>query len=163
MHAGAEVRRAGRYFPAPGTQDQHRIRPEIRSHVQHDSPGKKKASKRTTRKRPQGARTREAATSPEVAAVWVDVSTLKPWPQNPRKGQPVAEVANLIERYGFAAPIVARKVGRQIIAGHTRLKAAQKLGLEKMTPSAAFLRTDSTRCLPLSFLFGTYLQDVSDE
>ena len=65
-----------------------------------------------------------------AAAVWVDPGVLKPWAKNPRKndGRPVDEVAKSIERFGFAAPIVANKDG-EVIAGHTRLKAAKKLGL----------------------------------
>jgi len=66
-----------------------------------------------------------------VAAVMVDPSTLKPWPKNPRKndGEPVEKVAESIKRFGFAAPIVARSETREIIAGHTRWKAATKLKL----------------------------------
>lgn len=65
-----------------------------------------------------------------AAAVWVDPGVLKPWAKNPRKndGKPVDEVAKSIERFGFAAPIIANKDG-EVIAGHTRLKAAKKLGL----------------------------------
>lgn len=65
----------------------------------------------------------------EAAAVYVRPDELKPWGRNPRKGKPVAEVAESIRRFGFAAPIVARLDGT-IIAGHTRLEAAQLLGLE---------------------------------
>lgn len=70
--------------------------------------------------------------SPSAAAAeWVDPATLKPWPRNPRKndGEPVAKVAESIRRFGFAAPIVARQATREIIAGHTRWKAAQQLKL----------------------------------
>jgi ParB-like chromosome segregation protein Spo0J len=67
----------------------------------------------------------------DVAAEMVDPATLKAWPQNPRKndGEPVEKVADSIKRFGFAAPIVARRETREIIAGHTRWKAAQKLKL----------------------------------
>lgn len=65
----------------------------------------------------------------EVAAVWVDIETLKPWDNNPRKNAPaVQKVADSIERFGFGSPIVARLEDSRIIAGHTRLKAAQSLG-----------------------------------
>ncbi len=68
------------------------------------------------------------------AAEWVAPATLKPWAKNPRKndGEPVAKVAESIKRFGFAAPIVARKATREIIAGHTRWKAAQQLKLERV-------------------------------
>lgn len=78
--------------------------------------------------------TTAAANGPAPAAEWVDPATLKPWPRNPRKneGEPVAKVAESIKRFGFATPIVARLETREIIAGHTRWKAAQKLGLAQV-------------------------------
>lgn len=68
------------------------------------------------------------------AGEYVDPASLRPWPKNPRKndGEPVARVAESIRRFGFAAPIVARKATREIIAGHTRWKAAQLLKLSKV-------------------------------
>ncbi len=62
----------------------------------------------------------------EPAAVWVDPSDLKPWAKNPRKndGKPVEQVVDSIRRFGFASPIIARAETREVIAGHTRLKAA---------------------------------------
>ncbi len=69
----------------------------------------------------------------EAAAIWVDIETLTPWEDNPRKNKhAVDSVAKSIERFGFAAPIVARKQDGQIIAGHTRLQAAKRLKLEKV-------------------------------
>tara|TARA_Y100000361_G_scaffold152627_1_gene172518 strand:+ start:2627 stop:3133 length:507 start_codon:yes stop_codon:yes gene_type:complete len=69
----------------------------------------------------------------ESAAEWIDIKKLKPWKDNPRNndGIPVQKVADSIERFGFAAPIIARKSG-EIIAGHTRWKAAKQLGIEKV-------------------------------
>lgn len=67
----------------------------------------------------------------ESAAEWVALDTLRPWGDNPRKndGEPVRKVAESIKRFGFGAPIVARKANGEIIAGHTRWKAAKLLGL----------------------------------
>jgi DNA modification methylase len=61
----------------------------------------------------------------------VETGSIRAWPKNPRKndGEPVARVADSIRRFGFAAPIVARLATREIIAGHTRWKAAQLLKL----------------------------------
>lgn len=65
------------------------------------------------------------------AAVWQDVGALIPWAENPRiNDHAVNDVANSIKRFGFAAPIIARQADGMVIAGHTRLKAAQKLGLK---------------------------------
>ena len=68
----------------------------------------------------------------EAAAEWVSITDLKPWEQNPRNNDhAVADVASSIERFGFASPIIARLNG-EVIAGHTRLKAAQSLGLDRV-------------------------------
>jgi len=69
----------------------------------------------------------------EVAAEWVPITELKPWKDNPRKndGEPVRKVAESIKRFGFSSPIIARANG-EIIAGHTRWKAAQSLKLDRV-------------------------------
>jgi ParB family chromosome partitioning protein len=54
---------------------------------------------------------------------------IKPYEKNPRKNQPVDKVAKSIKEFGFNQPIIVDK-DNVIIAGHTRWKAAQKLGLE---------------------------------
>ena len=56
-------------------------------------------------------------------------SEIKPYENNPRKNdEAVDEVANSIKAFGFKNPIIVDK-DMVIIAGHTRLKAALKLGL----------------------------------
>lgn len=53
-----------------------------------------------------------------------------PWIRNPRKNDSsVKKVAASISRFGFGSPILARRENGEIIAGHTRVKAAKKLGL----------------------------------
>lgn len=65
--------------------------------------------------------------------MWVDIKALKPWDRNPRKNQPaVKPVADSIKRFGFGAPIIARKADGEIIAGHTRILAAESLGLTRV-------------------------------
>jgi ParB-like chromosome segregation protein Spo0J len=67
------------------------------------------------------------------AAEWVNPADLSPWDRNPRRNdESVENVARSIERFGFGAPIVARREDRRIIAGHTRWKAAQRLGLDRV-------------------------------
>lgn len=69
----------------------------------------------------------------EPPAVWVETRTLIPWLKNPRKNDPaVASVMRSIKRFGWGAPIVARKANSEIIAGHTRVKAALQLGLPRV-------------------------------
>lgn len=71
--------------------------------------------------------------SNESAAEWLSVESLAPWSENPRiNDHAVSEVAASIKRFGFGAPIVARKADLMVIAGHTRLKAAKLLGLESV-------------------------------
>lgn len=61
----------------------------------------------------------------------VDPATLVGWDRNPRvNDHAVAPVARSIERFGFAAPIVARRSDRRVLAGHTRMKAAAMLELD---------------------------------
>lgn len=66
-----------------------------------------------------------------TAAEWVATDSLHAWSKNPRKndGEPVRKVAESIKRFGFGAPIIARRENGEIIAGHTRWKAAKKLGM----------------------------------
>ena len=69
----------------------------------------------------------------EPAATWTPLASLTPWEQNPRDNtEAIAEVAKSIRRFGFGAPIVANSRDSTIIAGHTRLEAAKRLGLEEV-------------------------------
>lgn len=59
------------------------------------------------------------------AAVYVPLGQLQPWSANPRKNdQAVGPLADAIIRWGWGNPILARQDGGELIAGHTRLKAA---------------------------------------
>lgn len=58
------------------------------------------------------------------------LSELKPYDKNPRKNDEAVEyVANSIAEFGFKNPIVIDK-NCVIVCGHTRYKAAEKLGLK---------------------------------
>lgn len=62
----------------------------------------------------------------------MSVSSLIPYENNPRKNDGAVEaVANSIKEFGFKVPIIIDK-DNVIVAGHTRLKAAEKLGLESV-------------------------------
>jgi len=62
----------------------------------------------------------------------VPISQLIPYANNPRKNQnAVDNVAASIKEFGFKVPIVVDRE-KVIVAGHTRLLAAQKLGLEEV-------------------------------
>lgn len=61
-----------------------------------------------------------------------NVDALIPYINNPRHNdQAVDAVASSIKNFGFKVPIVVDK-GNEIVAGHTRLKAAKKLGIEEV-------------------------------
>ena len=61
----------------------------------------------------------------------INVKELVPYERNPRKNdKSVDKVAESIKTFGFKVPIVIDK-DNVVVCGHTRLKAAKKLGLEK--------------------------------
>lgn len=73
------------------------------------------------------------ARADEIAAEWVAITSLKPWKRNPRENAAAIQpVADSIKRFGFGAPIVARREDGEIIAGHTRYEAAKRLGLDRV-------------------------------
>src|SRR5713101_7198928 len=60
------------------------------------------------------------------------ITSIKPYEKNPRLNDPAVEaVAASIREFGFRQPIVVDEEG-VIIVGHTRYKAALKLGMEKV-------------------------------
>jgi len=87
----------------------------------------------------------------QIAATWEEIGSLTPWDQNPRhNATAVDSVAASIERFGFGSPIIARESDRVVIAGHTRLKAAQKLGLDKVPVRFLDLDPAQARALALA-------------
>jgi len=61
-----------------------------------------------------------------------DIQTVRPYEQNPRLNDAAVEiVAKSLKEFGFRQPIVVDAEG-VIIVGHTRWKAAQKLGLRQV-------------------------------
>ena len=66
-----------------------------------------------------------------------DISTVKPYDKNPRINDAAVDaVAASLKEFGFRQPIVIDADG-VIICGHTRWKAAQKLGLTKVPAHVA--------------------------
>lgn len=62
----------------------------------------------------------------------IKITELKPYENNPRHNDAaVDKVAESIKQFGFKVPIVVDK-DLVIVCGHTRLKAAEKLGLDKV-------------------------------
>lgn len=62
----------------------------------------------------------------------IKISEVKPYDKNPRKNDDGVEaVANSIKEFGWQQPIVVDK-DNVIIVGHTRYKAAKKLGMKEV-------------------------------
>lgn len=62
----------------------------------------------------------------------MSVDELTPYENNPRNNDDAVQyVANSIQEFGFKVPLVIDK-DNVIVAGHTRLKAAKMLGLDKV-------------------------------
>lgn len=62
----------------------------------------------------------------------IEIGRVVPYARNPRRNEgAIAKVAASIKEYGFRQPIVVDEE-MVIIAGHTRLQAAQQLGLKKI-------------------------------
>ena len=100
----------------------------------------------------------------EAAAVWLEPSKLKPWPENPRDNESaVARVAESIKRFGFGAPIVARAANREIIAGHTRWRAAKQLKMPRVPVRLLDLSERDAHVLALRDNRDTELTKWSDD
>ena len=68
----------------------------------------------------------------ELQVEYLKIDDITPYENNPRHNDEAVDyVANSINEFGFKIPIVIDE-NNIIIAGHTRLKASKKLGLEKV-------------------------------
>ena len=64
--------------------------------------------------------------------VYKKLTEIKPYEKNPRQNDDAVQyVAESIKEFGFKVPIVIDK-NNVIVAGHTRYKASQELGLEEV-------------------------------
>lgn len=83
--------------------------------------------------------------------LYMNVDELIPYSNNPRNNdKAVSPVAESIRAFGFKQPIVIDK-NNVIIAGHTRLRAAKELGLDKVPVILADdLNTEQVQALRLA-------------
>lgn len=66
----------------------------------------------------------------DTKIVMLSINDVKPYEKNPRRNdEAVKYVANSIKEFGWKQPIVVDR-NNVIVAGHTRWKAAQQLGLK---------------------------------
>lgn len=79
-----------------------------------------------------------------------DINKVKPYENNPRINENAVDaVAESIKQFGFQQEIVVDKNG-VVIVGHTRLKAAKKLGLKTVPVRIAELSPEKTRAYRLA-------------
>lgn len=74
----------------------------------------------------------------------IDIKKIKTYEKNPRKNQPVKEVAKSIKEFGFNSPIIVDK-DYVIIAGHTRFKAAKYLKMKEVPVVIADLTEEQAK------------------
>lgn len=72
-----------------------------------------------------------------------EIDRLIPYARNPRKNDhAVDKIASAIREFGFKVPIIARSNG-DVVDGHLRIKAAQKLGIKTVPVLLADDLTDA--------------------
>lgn len=90
--------------------------------------------------------------SDETPAVWESPKNLRPWSQNPKplSGEDVREMVASIRRFGFGAPIVARRESKEIIEGHLRHAASLSLKLDRVPVRYLDLSEDEAQLLAVA-------------
>lgn len=82
----------------------------------------------TTRKRSR----KPALTEVKVKLAYMDIQSIVPYDYNPRDNAPAIDsVANSIATFGFLIPVVVDS-SNVLVAGHTRVEAAKKLGMSEV-------------------------------
>ncbi len=85
-----------------------------------------------------------------AAVIW-PMEKLRRWAANPRKNAVAIQKAKVsIRRFGFGAPLLARLEDGEIIAGHTRISAADELGLTELPVRFMSLTPDEAHALALA-------------
>ncbi|MBX3316440.1 MAG: ParB N-terminal domain-containing protein [Phycisphaeraceae bacterium] len=91
------------------------------------------------------------------------IDSIKPYPNNPRVNDGAVEaVARSIREYGFRQPIVVDRDG-VVIVGHTRLKAAKHLGLERVPVHVADLTPEQAKAYRLADNRTALIAEWSDD
>lgn len=68
----------------------------------------------------------------DIKIIYKSTNKIVPYENNPRLNDEAVEaVANSIKQFGFKVPIIIDS-SNIIVAGHTRLKAAKQLGMDKV-------------------------------
>ena len=81
----------------------------------------------------------------------VPLADLVEWDQNPRINEAAAgKLVRMIERWGFLDPLIVRRSDLRIVAGHTRVLAARRLGLTEVPAILLDLDDDEARDLAVA-------------
>lgn len=68
----------------------------------------------------------------KISIVYKKIDELVPYENNPRNNDGAVDaVANSIKEFGFKVPVVI-DAENNVVAGHTRIKACKKLGIEEV-------------------------------
>jgi len=69
----------------------------------------------------------------DLTTTMMQIASLTPWHRNPRNNDAAAErLAYTIQEHGWTTPLLVQAKTKRIIGGHTRLKAALKLGMAEV-------------------------------
>lgn len=97
------------------------------------------AQRRQRRARPSSTATNVAV---RVQLEYLDITELQPYEFNPRQNaEAVDSLANSIRSFGFLIPVVV-DADNVVVAGHTRIEAAKKLGMLEVPSVRATHLTD---------------------
>ena len=98
----------------------------------------------------RGPKTRLVPTSIVVEQVPIDL--LRPDPANPRRigDAELDALERSIREFGFVSPVLVRRADGTVIAGHQRLVAARRLGLQTVPVSWLDLSLEEARLLGLA-------------
>ena len=95
-------------------------------------------------------RAAEAAERRRVRIEYVPIAGLRPYDNNPRDNASAVEpVAASISQFGFINPVVATMDG-EVLAGHTRIRSAVALGIDKIPVVRVDMTADEARAYRLA-------------
>ena len=90
------------------------------------------------------------------------IERVKPYDKNPRRNDKAVEaVAKSISEFGFRQPIVV-DAGGVIVVGHTRYKAAMRLGLKTVPVALEKGRIDALKAQEILSVLENYVAERSN-
>jgi DNA modification methylase len=103
-------------------------------------------------------------TKGNIEIQYIEISSLKPDPVNPRRisDQELEALTRSIKEFGLIDPIIVRKEDNTIIGGHQRLLAARRLGYETVPVVFVDLSLEQARLLNIALnkISGSFDQEL---